>query len=66
VLPKGWQREPGFRPLPCDVIWEKDVEVPLRDGTVIRADIFRPAELDGTPVPTILPWSPYGKTDTGM
>ena len=39
-------------------LW-RDVAVPLRDGTVTRADIWRPVE-DG-PVPAVLMRTPYGK-----
>ena len=41
------------------MIIERDVTVPLRDGTRIYADVFRPA--DGPPVPALLAWTPYGK-----
>ena len=38
---------------------ERDVAVPLRDGTIIYTDIYRP---DGaTNVPSIIAWSPFGK-----
>jgi hypothetical protein len=38
---------------------ERDLALPLRDGTVIYTDIYRP---DGaTDVPAIVAWSPYGK-----
>ena len=38
---------------------ERDVAVPLRDGTIIYTDIYRP---DGaTNVPAIIAWSPFGK-----
>lgn len=65
TLPEGWQREPDRRALPESIIWEKDVVIPMRDGVKLRADVFRPAKLDGTPLPALLPWSPYGKTGSG-
>lgn len=37
----------------------KDVAVPLRDGTTIYIDVFRP--LHDSPSPSLLAWSPYGK-----
>ena len=37
----------------------KDVPVPLRDGTTIYIDLFRP--LDTAPTPSLIAWSPYGK-----
>jgi len=38
---------------------ELDVPVRLRDGTVIRTDIYRP--VNGDKCPAIIGWSPYGK-----
>ena len=38
---------------------ERDVASPMRDGTVLRADIFRPA--DGGPYPVLVCRTPYGK-----
>ena len=38
---------------------ERDVAVTLRDGTLLRADVFRPA--DGLPAPVILSMGPYAK-----
>lgn len=65
TLPKGWQREADRLPLKEDLIWDKDVDIPLRDGVKLRADVFRPAKYDGKPLPALLPWSPYGKTGSG-
>ncbi|KAK5159721.1 hypothetical protein LTS14_001826 [Recurvomyces mirabilis] len=65
VLPRGWKRE-GRRPLPEAIVWLKDVAVELRDGVKIRADIFRPASRENERLPAIIPWSPYGKTGTGI
>jgi predicted acyl esterase len=39
-------------------LW-RDIAVPLRDGTVTRADIWRP--VDDRPVPAVLMRTPYGK-----
>jgi predicted acyl esterase len=60
ILPKGFQLAPQFRPLTCDILFEKDVPVRLRDGVTIYTDIFRP--LGATTVPAIIAWSPYGKS----
>lgn len=38
---------------------ERDVAVPMRDGTILYADIYRPE--DSGKVPAIVAWSPYGK-----
>ncbi|MDR0212279.1 MAG: CocE/NonD family hydrolase [Pseudomonas putida] len=59
TLEAGFQVAPPFRPLPVDIVFEKDVAVTLRDGVTIYVDVFRPA---GTgKVPVIVAWSPYGK-----
>jgi uncharacterized protein len=34
-LQAGYQVTPGFRPLPVDIVFEKDVAVTLRDGVTI-------------------------------
>ncbi len=41
------------------VLVEKNIPIPLRDGVVTYADIFRPA--DGSPVPGIITRTPYDK-----
>nr|WP_243186825.1 CocE/NonD family hydrolase [Clostridium muellerianum] len=50
-------------PLPCEIIFERDVPVKLRDKVTIYTDIFRPADKDN--VPAIVAWSPYGKNGSG-
>jgi predicted acyl esterase len=60
TLPAGYQVAPPFKPLPLDLVFEKDVAVTLRDGVKIYVDVFRPAGVN-TPMPVILGWSPYGK-----
>jgi putative CocE/NonD family hydrolase len=42
---------------------EYDVPVPLRDGTVLLADVYRPAS--GEPAPVVLTRTPYDKSATG-
>lgn len=59
VLPAGSVHREGGQPLPVDVREDRDVAVPLRDGTTIYVDIFRPVGDEAVPV--ILAWSPYGK-----
>ncbi|KAG7405483.1 Cocaine esterase [Fusarium oxysporum f. sp. rapae] len=59
VLKKGTIRSRGALELPCDIIFERDVPVTLRDGVVMYTDIFRPIG-NGT-YPAIVAWSPYGK-----
>lgn len=41
------------------MIIERDAPVPVRDGLVLRCDVFRP--VDGPPVPAILSMGPYAK-----
>ena len=65
VLSQGHVRFPGHRAFTTDVLLEQDMAIPLRDGIKIYTDIFRPVDSDTTPVPAIIPWSPYGKTGTG-
>ena len=42
------------------IICDQDVAVPMRDGVILYADIFRPADSTAK-VPVILAWSNYGK-----
>jgi hypothetical protein len=44
---------------PSDIVIERDVEVTVRDGTILRVNVFRPKG-DG-PFPTVLCAHPYGK-----
>lgn len=46
-------------PPPTDVIVEWNVEVPVRDGTILRVNVFRPQTV--VPVPVIMCAHPYGK-----
>lgn len=59
TLPAGFQIAPPFRPLPVDIVFEKDVAVTMRDGVTIYADVFRP--VGSEKVPVLVAWSPYGK-----
>ena len=59
TLKAGFKVAPQFRALPVDIVFEKDVEVQLRDGVTIYVDVFRPAGAEKVPV--IVAWSPYGK-----
>jgi uncharacterized protein len=52
---------PGMLPLGCKIVWQKDVAVTLRDGTVLYTDIFLPKD-SPTDLPAIIAWSPYGKS----
>ena len=48
-------------PPPPDVVTDHDVAVPVRDGVVLRANVYRPSG-EG-PFPVILSAHPYGKDD---
>lgn len=62
---KGHKLAEGRRAFATDTIWERDVAVPMRDGAIIRADVFRPATAEGgepdCQYPALVAWSPYGK-----
>ena len=47
------------QPRKCKLIIEKDVQIPLRDGTILYADVFRPNFRERVPV--ILNTGPYQK-----
>ncbi|MBN1368552.1 MAG: CocE/NonD family hydrolase [Dehalococcoidales bacterium] len=59
TLTKGTVLIDGGIPLPCDILWERDVSMKLRDGTVIYTDILRP--VGGSNLPAIISWSLYSK-----
>ncbi len=48
-------------PVPEGIHIDWNVPVPVRDGTVLRVNIFRPTAGDGAPVPVILSAHPYNK-----
>ena len=64
TLRAGYRHKRGALPLSSEIIREKDVALTLRDGTLIYADVYRPA--NAAPVPAIVNWAPYGKGDTGI
>ena len=64
ILRKGHLRRRGALPLSCDILFEPDVPVTLRDGAVIYTDIFRPVE-DGE-YAAIVSWGPFGKSIGGV
>lgn len=59
TLKAGFQIAPPFRPIPVDMLFEKDVPVQLRDGVTVYVDVFRPTGSEKVPV--IVAYSPYGK-----
>lgn len=63
TLRKGQQIAEGFKPLQHDIVMLKDVAVKMRDGITIYTDIYLPAERGEKKFPTLIAWSPYGKSD---
>ncbi|MET0343408.1 MAG: CocE/NonD family hydrolase [Polyangiales bacterium] len=61
TLAKGSTFGKQKRALPCDVTWERDIPITLRDGVVIHTDVLLPAGATEK-VPALVAWSPYGKT----
>ncbi|MBQ8305277.1 MAG: CocE/NonD family hydrolase [Blautia sp.] len=64
ALKAGYRHPKGDVALTCDVVWERDTAVQLRDGTTIYTDIYRPATKE--PVPVVISWSPYGKSNIDL
>lgn len=64
TLKAGTVRIEGAKILPCDILFERDVAVKLRDGITIYTDVFRPVG-NGTS-PAIVAWGPYGKQIGGQ
>jgi putative CocE/NonD family hydrolase len=46
-----------------DVVTIRDVAIPLPDGTILAARIWRPVDADEAPVPAILDFLPYRQGD---
>lgn len=63
TLKKGQLIADGFKPLEHDIVMMKDVAVKMRDGITIYADVFLPADSKEKELPTLIAWSPYGKSD---
>lgn len=62
ILKAGTQIAPEFKPLSADIRMLKDVAVKIRDGVTIYTDIYMPANSNETKFPTLIAWSPYGKS----
>lgn len=59
VLPSGWNGFNG-KALESDIRIDHDVEIVVRDGVRLYADVYRP-DSSTEKVPAILSWSFYGK-----
>jgi putative CocE/NonD family hydrolase len=44
----------------AELVVERNVEVPMRDGVILRADVYRPAT--DTPVPAVVNRTPYDRS----
>lgn len=62
ILKAGKVLKEGFKPISKDIRMLKDVAVKMRDGVTIYTDVFLPAESSETKFPTLIAWSPYGKS----
>lgn len=60
IIKKGTIKDKGRLTVPCNIIWEKDVAVRMRDGITIYTDIFRPKDAKEK-CPALIAWSTYGK-----
>ena len=49
---------------PISISIEKNVPATMRDGTILRANVYRPA--DGGPFPVLLTRLPYNKDFPGL
>ena len=59
ILTKGSVQEEGHALLPCDILYERDVPVTMRDGIKVMVDIYRPTTDEKVPV--IVHSSIFGK-----
>jgi len=63
----------GWTPRPEDypkTVTQKDLAIPMDDGTILRGDLTLPADADGNAIggrfPVVVTITAYNKTDTGM
>ena len=61
VLPQGSTHIDGGLALPCDILYERDISVKLRDGTTISVDVYRPPNAVNGTVPAIVSAGIFGK-----
>lgn len=66
ILTAGFRASMQNAPFAADCIWERDTPIRMRDGTMIKVDIFRPKDALPKSVPALLAWSPYGKSACWM
>ncbi|KAJ5721726.1 uncharacterized protein N7483_009660 [Penicillium malachiteum] len=61
TLPRGSIQKEGHLPLPCDILLEQDVEILMRDGARLYADVYRPPKAQPGSIPTVFAFTPFGK-----
>jgi predicted acyl esterase len=61
ILSRGSVLKEGALALPCDILYERDIPVKLRDDTTIYTDLYRPPGMDTPKVPVIVNAGPFGK-----
>lgn len=62
LLRAGSRDSRGAQPLACDIVLDRDTPIALRDGTILRGDVYRPAGGASAQLPTVLSFTPYGKS----
>lgn len=55
----GWTPRGRPDPAKTGILFDEDIDIPLPDGTILRADLFRPAGMG--PVPVLVSWASYIK-----
>jgi hypothetical protein len=61
ILKKGSIMRDGALALPCDILWQRDLQMRLRDGTTLYLDVYRPPHTTDT-LPSIIASGGFGKT----
>lgn len=61
ILRKASMEIEGHLPLPCDILFEYDLPIKLRDGVTVYADVYRPPQGKEGTVPAIIVAGPFGK-----
>jgi predicted acyl esterase len=60
----GWMPAKRSAPLTGGILFDENVDITLRDGTILKADLFRPAGVG--PVPVLVSWAVYIKDTERM
>lgn len=55
----GWVPSPQSQPKAAKILYDENIEIPMPDGVVLLADLFRPAGMG--PVPALVAWAVYIK-----